>query len=155
MKKIKLANNRGFAIIDDDDFEWVSKFKWQLDTQGYAKRGTTICGNIPLHREVIKAGVGQLVDHINFDKLDNRKCNLRICTHTQNLSHKPPTKRNTSGYKGVSYHKREKRWRATISANRIKYHLGDFLTAIEAAKAYNEVAVKYHGEFAWLNPLKS
>lgn len=100
-----------------------------------------------------------LVDHIkhyDFDSnrnmlIDNRKSNLRLATSGQNIRNQRKRKTNMSGYKGVSFSKTHRKFRAQIGYNGSHYHLGYYLTAIEAAKVYDEAALKYHGEFARIN----
>lgn len=155
MKEIPLAKNRGFAIVDDEDFDFLSKYKWKINPRGYIYRnfykGNGHSTSVLMHRKIMSAPKGMEIDHINNDKLDNRKSNLRLCTVDENSRNRKLTKRNTHGYKGVKYDKRRKNWSAQISHKYKKYHLGTFTTVIEAAKAYNEGAKKYHGEFASLN----
>lgn len=88
------------------------------------------------------------IDHINGDKLDNRISNLRASTRSENAKNFPVTKKNTSGYKGVSWHKQRKRWVASIKVNGKKIDLGRYKTPEEAHAAYCEAANKHHGEFA-------
>ena len=103
-----------------------------------------------MHRSVLNPGLGKQVDHINRNKLDNRFANLRICSPSQNnWNCGVKRKNNTSGFKGVSKYK--KKWVATIQANREHIHIGYFKNKVKAAKAYNQAALKYHGEFAGLN----
>ena len=91
------------------------------------------------------------VDHIDLNTLDNRKINLRVATHHQNLGNLPKFKRNTSGFKGVAWHSIAKRWRAYISKNGRYTHLGLFNTKEEAAVTYDKEAARLRGEFARLN----
>ena len=106
-----------------------------------------------LHRLVIDAKKGEYVDHINGDTLDNRRCNLRICTNSENLRNSKTRIDNTSGYKGVSYKKERKKYIAYININKKRIFLGYYNSKIDAAKAYNIGAKKYHGEFARLNKI--
>ncbi len=102
-----------------------------------------------MHREIIKAPDNLFVDHINLNGLDNRKANLRLATKIQNSRNTPKMKRKTSSkYKGVSYQKRDRIWRAKIKINRRDKHLGSFRDEIDAAEAYDKAAHKYFGEFA-------
>lgn len=89
------------------------------------------------------------VDHINGNRLDNRRENLRICTHAKNMVNRGVYKNNTSKFKGVSKHKGENKWRAIVAGKQI----GQFDTDIEAARAYNAKMIELHGEFAKLNPV--
>jgi hypothetical protein len=102
---------------------------------------------ISLHRFITNCPAGMQVDHINLNTLDNRRENLRICTHKENSRNYPKPKNNTSGYKGVCWFKYKKRWKATIHVNKKTIHLGFFDTPEEAYKAYCEASKKYHGEF--------
>ena len=93
------------------------------------------------------------VDHINHDKLDNRRENLRLCTHAENMQNVPNYSRGKSKYKGVSFddRKRVKKWRALIVFEKKQIYLGMHLTEEDAAIAYNEKATELFGEFACLN----
>ena len=161
MKAIKLIRGKK-AIIDDEDFEQVSKQKWCALYDGhnwYAFRNKVI-QNKPykqitesLHRFLLMPNKGQEVDHINGDTLDNRRCNLRVCTHAENThnSRKPKTGL-TSKYKGVDWYNPGKKFRARIHVYRVKRKsLGYFKDEIKAALAYDAAALKYYGEFARLN----
>lgn len=107
----------------------------------------------PLHRVILNARGGMDVDHINGNPLDNRRENLRICTHSQNLINRGANRTNKTGYKGVSYHKRDRMYQAQIIVMYKRIHGGFFKTAKEAAVKYNELAKKYHGEFAYQNKI--
>lgn len=147
--EISLTKNQ-ITTVDDDVYEWASKFKWYCTFQGYASRGNR--KNIKfLHKEIMNASKGTTVDHINGNKLDNRKENLRLCSHMENIRYQKIHNRNTSGYKGVSWHKAGKKWHAKIAVNYKQIHLGLFKIKEDAARAYNKAAIKYFGEFAKLN----
>ena len=150
MKTINLT--RGMvAIVDDQDYEWLSQFKWYYCPVGYAARRQN-GKHIYMHRLIAGAKPGEYVDHINRNKLDNRRSNLRICTRQQNQHNQGP-RRGTSRYKGVSYRKDTGKYSAQIHFNGKKISLGSFATEDEAALAYNEAARKYHGEFAYQNKI--
>lgn len=104
-----------------------------------------------LHRLIMTPAPGELVDHINGNKLDCRRSNLRIVTNAQNLWNRGITAHNTSGYKGVTYCSDTGRWRAEIRVNRKRIHLGRFDHPEEAAKAYDDAARKHHGRYCRTN----
>ncbi|PWU04799.1 MAG: hypothetical protein C5B43_04135 [Verrucomicrobia bacterium] len=149
MRKIILTK-RLFSEIDDEDFERVSKYNWSFDGNGYAfriEKGKII----KLHRFIMNCPKGMEVDHIDGDGLDNRKSNLRICSHIKNTYNQKNrlNVNNTSGFKGV--HKVRKKYRAYISYNHKRINLGYFKSAKEAAIAYNKAAIKFHKSFARIN----
>jgi len=157
MKKIKLTQGK-FTLVDDEDYDDLSKHNWYVqksrNTFYAARRVKNSNGNPRLalmHREIMGSPFGKKIDHIDEDGLNNQKQNLRICTNSQNQMNRGKTKVNTSGYKGVFWHELAKKWRAQISINNERIYLGLFDDVSEAAKAYNEAAVKFHGEFARLN----
>jgi hypothetical protein len=105
-----------------------------------------------LNRVIMDAPPGLLVDHRNNDTLDNRRANRRLATCSQNrINSRRDKSRTSSRYVGVSLEKGRGKWLAYISYNGKRIHLGRFDDEIEAAKAYDEAAKKYHGEFARLN----
>lgn len=135
------------AIVDDENFEELSQSKWHCDKQGYAVRGD----HEYMHRIIMNAPKGMTVDHINGDKLDNRRENLRLCEHAENMRNMKKHKDNKSGYKGVSWNKYHKRWVATIGFNYEHIRIGFFDNIHDAARAYNERAKELFGEFASIN----
>jgi HNH endonuclease/AP2 domain len=151
-KIIKLTQDQ-YTIVDADTFVWASKYKWHAAfwKNGFYANRRNGKGHIPLHREILNAPTGSIVDHINGDTLDNRKENLRLCTSTENTRNQRLVKRNTSGYKGVSWHKHQKKWIVRIRVNRKLIHLGYYKELIAAAKAYDVAARFYFKEFANLN----
>ena len=152
MKKIQLSRGK-FAIIDDSDFDSVSQYKWSYDPKGYA---FTNWGKRPnrrimyLHRFLMSPVKGQECDHINQDKLDNRRENLRTCSRIENSRNRKVFK-NLTGFKGVARHIRDGLFSARVLHKGQIYSGGYHKTALEAAKKYNEIALKLHGEFASLN----
>jgi len=147
-----------FAIVDAEYYDWLNGYKWCAVKEGrtwYAKTFRRDGMPLSMHRLIIGAPKGLFVDHENHNGLDNRRQNLRLCTKTQNNQNQRPYGK-TSRYKGVSWKKREKKFVASITLNKRRYHLGYFKSEIDAAKAYDKAAKKFFGEFAYLNfPLSS
>lgn len=156
MKKIKLTRNK-FALVDDVDFNFINSQKWQCSSLGYATthekgKSHTTRKRIWMHRLIVNAPLNKQVDHINRNKLDNRKTNLRLATESQNKSNRTVQRNNiNSGLKGV--YPNGNKWRARIQINKVKINLGSFWTKEEAALAYNRAAKIYFGKFARLNIL--
>lgn len=146
------------VIVDSDDYEKLTKYKWSANGNGYAVRGVHI-GNrkyrkIYMHREILNVKSSEIVDHVNGNKFDNRKENLRVVTPSQNAVNAGRRKNNSSGYKGVFYESRRDKWRAEIKVNYRSVFLGYFDNKEDAAKAYNKAALKHHGEYAKFNKVK-
>ncbi len=156
MKKIELTRGK-FTLVDDGNFSELNKHKWYLSANnGYARRDIYDSGSksiVAMHRIIVGAQDGQVVDHINGDTLDNRKENLRICTHAQNLQNSKMPNTNKSGYKGVCFHSNTGKWQANIMIGGKAKHLGLFNDKIDAARAYNDAAKENFGQFARLNTL--
>lgn len=150
--KIKLSNGK-HSIIDNEDLEKIIKYKWFFDGR-YAKTHVKIEEKrkiLYMHRIILE---GKEIDHINGDKLDNRKCNLRVCDRSLNNLNKNSQKNSLSKFKGAyKHHGKIKKWRSAIGFLGKSLHLGTFFTEIEAAQAYNKKAVELYGEFAKLNKL--
>lgn len=140
-----------FAIVDDEDFDFINSIKWHYRNEGYA--ATTAAGkNITMHRFLLDAKPGECVDHLNRNGLDNRRCNIRIATYSQNQWNRGLACNNTTGFKGVCT-THNGRFRAHLKVNRKDYHLGTFATAEEAACLYDVAVVEYHGAFAVTNKM--
>jgi hypothetical protein len=156
MKKIpiKYKNIIYYALVDDEDYNKLSKYKWHYE-RGYARRSQYIGGgrkntkikHIRMHQDIL--GKAEHIDHINHNGLDNRKENLRKCTRSQNFANRKKYANNKSGYKGVSKH--GDKWQADIQINGKGKYLGIFKTKEEAAIAYNTAAKSLFGKFAYLN----
>jgi len=158
MRKIELSQGE-FALVDDNDYEWLSKYHWcaKYDdcTKGYyAIRGEYIEGKhttIMMHREIMGCRKGEFIDHINRNSLDNQRKNLRFVSRSLNQANRPKPSNNTSGHKGVGWEKSRNKWRAKIRVNQKLIHLGFYTDPKEAALAYNRAASFYFGEYALLN----
>ena len=146
------------VLIDDEDYEKIINYKYYIisskEKKGffYFRRYSYETGKrvgICLHRELMNCEQfdKKCVDHINGNTLDNRKCNLRICTIAQNNRNQKIKKRNTSGHKGVDWNKKARKWRAKIKFNNQDIYLGLFVNINDAADAYAEASKKYHGDF--------
>jgi hypothetical protein len=144
-----------FAIVDDEDFERASKYAWYVSPH----RKTMYARHRPdgnnmyrsLHRFLLGVTPSQIIDHVNGNGLDNRRCNIRVCTISQNRWNEPIRKTNKSGFKGVSFHKQVHRWMAHIKFHRKSIYLGLFDDPAMAARAYDKKARELFGEFAWTN----
>lgn len=154
MKTILLTQGKT-TIVDDEDYEWLSSWKWHFGGRGYAVRFAKGADGkqhiIFMHREINKTPHGFYTDHINLDRLDNRKNNLRICSPLVSACNRGKQCNNTSGYIGVIWNPVSHCWRAKIQTNKKWKSLGQYSDPIEAAHAYDEAAKKYHGEFARTN----
>jgi hypothetical protein len=159
MKEIQLTQGK-VALVDDDMYDYLIQWKWyanNLSGKFYAIRNhrenKKFVAQLLMHRFIMNPSKGLVVDHLNGNTLDNRKCNLRVCTYSQNSMNRIKQINNNSGYKGVSWHKNHKIYESRIMSNGVNIHIGSFENIIDAARAYNEAAIKYHGEFANLNKI--
>ena len=154
---IRLAQPK-YAIVDPADYKRLSKYEW------YAEKGTrnfytvrrandpkrSKFAAIYMHRELIKVADGLLIDHVNQNSMDNRRDNLRAATRAQNACNRRKLPNSFgSKYKGI--YRQKTRWVARIMSEGKRIYLGCFKDEINAAKAYDRAAIKYHGEFASLN----
>lgn len=160
VKYIELSQGKK-AVVDDEDYDELNKHKWYC-SRGYAVRNVRIDENtrktIRMHRIIADTPEDKFTDHINGDKLDNRKSNLRNVTNAQNTKNAEKKSKAKSKYKGVAYFKRKKdiygKWVAKIQNDGKTIRLGYFDSEISAAIAYNNAAIKYHKEYARLNKLE-
>lgn len=150
MKQIPLTQGK-FAIVDDEDFDFLNQWKWCCRSDGYAVRGRmkseypgTIC--IRMHRFILNVDNDKMVDHINGNRLDNRKSNLRACNQSENMNNGSMHKDSIVPFKGVS--KKRNKFRARIFVRGVEYSLGSFDTPEEAHEAYCKKAKELCGEFA-------
>lgn len=132
----------GFLVVDDDTAVRRAR-RWRVQGDGYVRDSK----QKSFHRDLLNPPAGMDVDHINGDPLDNRRANLRVCEHRQNLWNGRPHRDGSSKYRGVSWHKQSGKWRAQIQGKM----LGWFVVEDDAARAYNAEAIKRFGEFARQN----
>ena len=147
-----------WALVSPQDYCQLAGYNWYLAGNGkqfYAFRNEKIGPGktkmVSMHREIMKAPKGLIVDHKNGNSLDNRRPNLRLGTQSQNMQNRAKKKGTTSRFVGVCYDKRDRKWIARIRTDGKVKCLGSHSNEIEAAKAYDAAAKKYHGEFAKLN----
>lgn len=153
MKEIQLSKGE-VTVVDDEDFDWLNQWAWSLSPYGYAYRSSwdskrKRTTNVLMHREIMQPSGKMVVDHINGNKLDNRRQNMRICTQAQNVMNQKKRLNNTSGFKGVT--KVGDKWRSQIAVDNEDTYIGMFATPEEAALAYDTEARRIHGEYARLN----
>ena len=152
MRHIPLGRD-AVAIVDDADFPWLTSMgSWRLNSSGYGVHYSTHNGRrrtLYMHRLILKPDPGIQVDHINRNRLDNRRENLRFATRSQNQANKGVQTNNTSDYKGVSW--RKGKWEARIQHEGSRLYLGRFESAKDAALAYDVASRQLYGDFAGCN----
>lgn len=156
VKQIPIKNRKIsglFALVDDEDYELLSQWKWHLSTGGYAYTHVFIgkYKKASMHSMIKDIKKPFITDHRDRNKLNNQKHNLRQSTSLENSRNKKSYNGSLSKYKGVCWNKRRKVWQSNIRVNKKLLFLGDFKNEIDAAKSYNISAIKYFGEFAFLN----
>ena len=159
MREIPLTQGQ-VALVSEIDYDFLNQWKWyaQWDFKGqcfYAVRNSKMINGkrtrIWMHRLILNAPNDIEVDHRNRNTLDNQRHNLRLDPEKRNQQNRGTQSINTSGYKGVSWHKEHKKWQVRITSQNKRYHLGYFDVKEDGVKRYNEEAIKLHGEFARLN----
>lgn len=160
---VKKRKNKGkyFAMVDDEDYEWLSRFNWHVKKTrwtNYAARNTERDKitrkqkSIKMHREILGIVDSNIDgDHIDFNGFNNQRNNLRVSTEAQNACHTRSRVGSTSKFKGVCWREMDKKWYAQISINKKVIHIGRYDSQEEAARAYDRKAIELHGEFAVLN----
>lgn len=164
MKEIQLTQGQ-VALIDDEDFELVSRYKWfalyNPNTDSYyalanipnGGRTLSYCDVIRMHTLIAGTPDGMNTDHKNHNTLDNRRQNLRPCTYSQSSCNRKMRADNSTGYKGVTFEKKKKLFRAMITVDGRRIGLGRYKTAEQASIAYETAAEELHGEFSYKNSM--
>ena len=160
MKEIQLTQGK-VTLVDDGDYEWLSQWKWYADKSSEKKTPVAIRTHktsdgkrtsILMHRVIMNITNQEIqVDHIDGNKLNNQKNNLRVCDNRHNHFNMSLYKTNTSGFKGVYWHRKAGKWVAQIYRDKKHYYLGCFDFLLEAALAYDKAAIDLFGDFAKLN----
>lgn len=157
MREIPLSQGK-VAIVDDEDFERLSQYKWHTrrstETLFYARRKPWAGGDrfdILMHREILQAPKGVWVDHVDGNGLNNTRNNLRLCTVAENSRNQKKQSGKSSQFKGVGWSKHSRKWRAYIRIDGKSVQIGLFTNESEAARAYDAVAGVAFGQFARLN----
>lgn len=159
MKEISLT--RGLScIVDDEDYEFLMQWKWQAAPNGgghfYAARRSRLSDGrksgerqtmILMHRVLAATPKDMVTDHINGKTLDNRRSNLRVATHTQNMQNRAKRKNTSSAHKGITWDGTRRKWAAVLQANNRTFFIGRFAREEDAAEAYAARAAKEFGEF--------
>lgn len=146
------TTNNVYFLIDEGDAERVLKHRWTANPKGYIiARINRRCMNIA--RFLLDCPLGMETDHIDHNPLNNRRNNIRICTHQENQRNKNPTQNKTSQFKGVHWDKKSMKWRVSCKFNGSQMYLGLFAKEIDAAKKYNEFATKNYGAYACINEI--
>lgn len=140
-------------MVDDEDFEEIAKYRWSLSANGYARRSFMCDGKLRhtyIHRQLLGLSYRDkmVIDHIDGDKLNNQRSNIRVCTVSSNMFNRGKLSNNKSGYKGVSWNKKSSAWQAQIRFNKKHKFLGLFSDPAEAHEVYCLAADLLHGEFA-------
>jgi len=157
VKEIQLTQGK-IALVDDGDFESVTRFKWHVSSENYAET-TSYIGSVggqhkyaymSMHRLIMRPPEGMEVDHRHHNTLDCRRSKMRICTKSQN-QHNQLKQKGSSKFKGVSWHKRATKWMVKLQNDGKAIHLGYFHDEETAARAYDDKARELFGEFAHTN----
>lgn len=147
MKKIKLTQDK-YAVVDNADFDYLNQWKWSLLQGKYAHRNAGKKGHIRMHRLIMDAPNDMSVDHINGDGLDNRRSNLRICSHRENLKNMRISRSNRSGYKDIYWDSTRQKFAVQIMSDGKKYYGGRYDAIGEAIQSRNKLILELHKEFA-------
>jgi hypothetical protein len=162
--KLGLRKPKGLVAIVDEADRDLAELSWYPNPSGYAIRNDGIGKQrhgVFMHRIILERVLDrplthtELVDHIDGDPRNNTRANLRLANAAENARNRRLHKNSKTGYKGVSWSKKRSKYIAFISVNRQSTYLGGFVDILDAARAYNEAALKYHGEFALLNVIPS
>lgn len=158
MRTVALPNLRLKAIVDDEDYLKVVRHSWyaQVEKGKNTYAVSRIGGKlIRMHRLILGAKKGEIIDHQDHDGLNNRRSNLRLCTNGQNLHNRPPNKnKKSSRFKGVFWYSRKQKYEVFFRCNGKAIRGGFFTNELDAARHYNKLARELLGEFAFLNDVE-
>lgn len=147
MKRIPLEGKRGagkYALVDNEDYAELSKYKWYLNDNGYAAKSQKQPTRY-MHKLVFGHQTLPHIDHINRNKLDNRKSNLRECTISENMANQSIRSDNKSGYKGISWDSKKNKWFACTRKNKKTIYIGRYKNINDAIREHEKVFLEIHG----------
>lgn len=151
MKLISITKGK-FAMVDDEDYEWINQWSWYCDKEYAARWISGGNGRASfMYGDILKTPDGLFTDHIDHNGLNNQKYNLRVVTNAQNQMNRKSNKHTSSIFKGVYWHKKDKRWQAGIGLDGKRIYLGNYKSEVDAAKTYDLAAIELFGEFAHTN----
>lgn len=147
---IRFFLRNGTGKLDLRDLWALNQNNWLISSEGYI----VAHGGVKMHRLILPPKNSYITDHINGDRTDNRRVNLRYALPAENAANSTIGKNNTSGFKGVHKRTDSGKYRAYININKKRINLGTYESAEDAAEAYNEAALTYHGDFANINNIR-
>jgi hypothetical protein len=150
MKIIELTQGKT-AICDDEDYDRLIKHGWVYQPGRFGEEYARACikqKGILMHRFILNPPKYMEIDHVNGNGLDNRKCNIRICTHAENMRNRKNQSNNTSGHKGVHWDKQKNKWLVYAGKNNKRYYGGTYENIVDACSAQDKLSIKLYGEFA-------
>lgn len=143
------SNTNNPFYFDLEDYDKIKDYCWHETEDGYVATRIGNKAHFMMHRLIVRCDNSVDIDHIHHNGMDNRKNNIRICTRQQNNRNKRKTDKNTSGVVGVCWHKRNRKWQASIMVNKKNIYLGLYENINDAIKARKEAEIKYFGEFRY------
>lgn len=154
-RHIAVGTTGTYTVVSTEDYEIERQHAWSLHTAGYAYRRPA-SGAVTIHRSIAGRMLGrpmagwEYVDHINHNKLDNRRSNLRVCSATQNQANRVMARNNVSGYRGVYWNNHRRIWQAAIKLDQKHIYIGQFAYKEEAAYVFDQFALELFGEDSYL-----
>lgn len=149
--KIIPLNKGKEALVDDEDFDMLSRYHWYCDVHGYVRTSTPY--KMYMHRLIMNPPKNMQIDHSDNNRLNNQRSNLRICSESQNRMNAQLRKTSKSGYKGVSWTTEKQRWKVQLRKDGKNVVSKYFQDKHEAARYYNQKAIEFFGDYAWLNTI--
>jgi len=149
--KIIYTKKNEEIFVDDDDYEWLNQYTWHIG-KGYAARARWLSDGdggkrIMMHRQIMSAQKGEIIDHIDRNRKNNQRSNLRICSYAENARNHKVLKCNKSGVTGVTWNKQNQKWIVIITINKERLYLGLYSSFEEAVNVRKKAEIEYFGEF--------
>jgi hypothetical protein len=153
---LEIQLEKGTILVDDDDWEYLNEFSWYISHTGYSYTGIWMkfkqtTKQVKMERFIMRVPKGFIIDHINGNRCDNRKENLRLVTKQENNINRCKRSGCPTTYKGLTWIAKERRWKVRVKLDGKEYYVGRFVNEIDAAHAYDFKALELFGEIARLN----